>query len=669
MAYLELTLLGPCRFALDGAAIAHFESNKARALLAFLAVEHHHPRSRSGLADLLWATSSSDAGSNFRRALANLRRIIGDRSAHPPYLYVTRETVQFNLTSNASVDVVRFLDLVKKTEAQPGQPGWVENLEQAVALYRGLFLEGLNLEDCPEFELWMTMTRHALLQLAIGAFFRLAEHYAMQAEVERALAHYQGCLALDSCHEAAQRGMMRLLAAHGQRAAALARYTSFRHQLLQDLEAQPETRTEELVEAIRQGRLAPDPNPDRPGAAKEPMVASARLYQGTDHVVAGREAQLAVLHNCARQAERGRGCSAFVVGEAGSGKSFLLHAFADQLVRGDQGWLFAFGSCTALFGIGDPYQPFMDVVRALVSSGAEAFGTNLPSAADLLTVNQVAYFDRFTHSLERLAQRHPLVLALDNLQWADAGTIALLYHLAQCLAHRRVLIVGAYRSNSLDKGENRHHLTTAVQELCQQPGGAVIDLDQVDGRHFVDTLLDLQSNHLDEQFRDNLVRHTEGHALFTVELLYALRAAGRLTQGTDGYWQIADDIDWAAMPPHVEALIRERIDSLTVTDRALLNVACIEGDEFTAEIAAAISGIDLRSAIDRLSGDLTTQHRLVYATRVRQFCSPSCSCYRFRHHLFRAFLYDALDSVQREQLHRQVTKELGILRAEQNTLS
>ncbi|MFN8464347.1 MAG: AAA family ATPase [Caldilineaceae bacterium] len=662
MAYLELTLLGPCRFALDGAPIAHFESNKVRALLAFLAVEHHHPRSRSGLADLLWAAGSSDAGSNFRRALANLRSVIGDRSAHPPYLYITRNTVQFNLASDVTVDAVRFLDLAQKSAAQPG---WVDNLEQAVVLYRGSFLEGFNLDDCPEFELWMTMTREALLQLATGALFRLAEHYAMHAEVERALAHYYRCLALDSCHEAAQRGMMRLLAAHGQRGAALARYTAFRTQLLQDLQVQPDMRTEELVEAIRHGLFDPDPNLDMPGTAKESIVVSTWPSHGPGRVVAGREPQLAILHNCAREVERRRGSIAFVVGEAGSGKTCLLHAFADQLAFSDRSWMCAFGSCTSLLGIGDQYQPFLDIVHELVSSGAEPFGTNLSLAADLLAIQQVADFDRLTRSLECLAQRRPLLLALDNLHWAGAGTIALLYHLAQSLSHRRVLIVGAYRTNSLDKGENEHHLTMAVQELCQQPGGAVIDLDQADGRHFINALLDWQPNHFNEQFRDNLVRHTEGHALFTTEILHALRAAGHLVQGTDGCWQVAGDIDWGAMPPHVHALISERIDSLSTTDRALLNVACIEGDEFTAEIAAAISGINLHSAIDRLSGDLTTQHRLVYATRVRQLFSTSCSCYRFRHHLFRAYLYDALDSVKREQLHRQVTNEIATLRAEQ----
>ena len=225
MARLELILLGPCQFALDGATIAHVESNKVRGLLAFLAVEHHRPRPRAGLADSCGRpVQATPPRSNFRRALANLRAAIGDRTAHPPYLHITRETVQFNLASDATVDVVRFLSLVKTPDTQPA---WVQNLEQAVALYRGPFLEGLDLDDCPEFEQWMTTTRSALEQLATGALFRLAEHYHIQAEGERALALYRRCLALDPFHEAAQRGLMRLLAANGQRAAALAHYAHF----------------------------------------------------------------------------------------------------------------------------------------------------------------------------------------------------------------------------------------------------------------------------------------------------------------------------------------------------------------------------------------------------------------------------------------------------------
>ena len=111
MARLELTLFGPCQISLDGAVVVHVESNKVRALLAFLAVEHHRPRAHDGLADLLWPDLPVNAArSNFRRTLASLRSTIGDRIAQPPHLFITRETVQFNLDSDVAVDAVQFID-------------------------------------------------------------------------------------------------------------------------------------------------------------------------------------------------------------------------------------------------------------------------------------------------------------------------------------------------------------------------------------------------------------------------------------------------------------------------------------------------------------------------------------------------------------------------------
>jgi hypothetical protein len=87
-----------------------------------------------------------------------------------------------------------------------------------------------------------------------------------------------------------------------------------------------------------------------------------------DHPFAGREKELAALHACARQAAQGRGVVAFVVGEAGSGKTSLLHEFARQLQRGHSPWLLALGSGAGLLGLGDLFQPVVDALRMLVDS-------------------------------------------------------------------------------------------------------------------------------------------------------------------------------------------------------------------------------------------------------------------------------------------------------------
>ncbi|MFZ1711434.1 MAG: BTAD domain-containing putative transcriptional regulator, partial [Anaerolineae bacterium] len=226
MAHLDLTLFGPFQLTLDHQVIERFESNKVRALLAFLAVEHRRPHSREALAELLWPGHTIEAArGNFRRALANLRAVLNDQTAQPPYLHITREALQFNLAADVTVDAVRFLALAQTPESQPG---WASNLEQALALYRGPFLEGFHADDCQEFEQWITAGRSELEQLAARALFWLAQHDHVQGDLAQALPRYRRCLALNPYDEAAQRGLMLALVDSDQHGAALARYAAYR---------------------------------------------------------------------------------------------------------------------------------------------------------------------------------------------------------------------------------------------------------------------------------------------------------------------------------------------------------------------------------------------------------------------------------------------------------
>ena len=112
MARLSVSLLGPFQATLDGQPIASFESDKVRALLAYLAAEAGRGHPREKLAGLLWPERPEPAArSNLAHALAVLRQAIGDRGAAVPVLLISRETIQFNRESDAFVDVLAFTDL------------------------------------------------------------------------------------------------------------------------------------------------------------------------------------------------------------------------------------------------------------------------------------------------------------------------------------------------------------------------------------------------------------------------------------------------------------------------------------------------------------------------------------------------------------------------------
>jgi tetratricopeptide (TPR) repeat protein len=281
---------------------------------------------------------------------------------------------------------------------------------------------------------------------------------------------------------------------------------------------------------------------------------------------------------------------------------------------------------------------------------------------------QSALFEQYTRVMHALARRAPLLLILDDLQWADAGSIHLLFHLARQLAGKRILVAGLYRPADVALGREgtRHPLEPVVNELQRHFGNTQVALSQADGRQFVEALLDSQPNRLDPGFREALYWQTEGHALFTVEMLRGLQERGDLRQDEQGQWVESAELNWNALPARVEAVIKERLNRLLPALQEVLKVASVEGEQFTAEVVARVQGVSERELIGQLSGVLDRQQDLIRVQGVRRFgdAGQTLSQYRFRHILFQKFLYDELDPVERVYLHQAVGNELEQLYAE-----
>ena len=250
MGHLSLSFLGPFRAQFNGTPVTAFDSAKVRALLAYLAVESDRAHAREVLAGLLWSDCANrDALSNLRGALANLREAIHDREANPPYLFITRDTIQFNVASDSSCDVVT---LFQQTADQSN----FQNLQSAIGLYHGAFLEGFSLADSPAFEEWVLLKREQLNRLVLSALHRLADHCEERGEYERAQTYARQQLELEPWDEQAHQQLMRLLAFSGQRSAALAQYEMCHRLLKQELQVAPSRETTALYETIRDGKLA-----------------------------------------------------------------------------------------------------------------------------------------------------------------------------------------------------------------------------------------------------------------------------------------------------------------------------------------------------------------------------------------------------------------------------
>lgn len=258
----NLFLFGAPRFEVEGQFIS-FHRNRALALAAVLAVSPE-PQARDSLLALLWPVfETDDARNNLRRELSHLRALLGEDA-----LIADRSTVVLN-RSTLHVDLWAFEQRLDEARAhQASHPGSLcdacaRSLGAAVDLYTADFLAGFGLPDSPAFDEWQSLERERLRRLAVGALDRLAAWRQGRGEHESAAGLAQRLLSLEPLHEPAHRLLMEALAASGQRPAALRHYDRLRLRLAEEVSAEPEPATSELIEVIRRA-AGVSGTPDRP---------------------------------------------------------------------------------------------------------------------------------------------------------------------------------------------------------------------------------------------------------------------------------------------------------------------------------------------------------------------------------------------------------------------
>ena len=710
---LRVQLLGTFAVLLDGTPLTRFRSSKVRALLAYLAMESGRPHRREALATLLWGEyPQRDALRSLSQALTNLRSLLAPLAqagaSAGPLLSITHQSVQLHPDwERVWVDAHAFDSLLAAADPRHPSalkpPDVADLLAEAVALYRGPFLAGLSLPDSPQFEEWAILHREQRHQATMMALEHLVSHYlaAGRTEMVQHYAHRQ--LGLEAWSESGHQALMIALALQGQRGAALQQYEACRRVLAEELGVEPSAHTEALARQIREG--VPSQATTGSDSPDIPFVA--------------RERELAQLDQALAQALSGRGQVIMVTGEAGTGKTALLTHFARHAQEAHR-WLFvASGRCGAFAGLGDPLPPFREILRSLtgepdglwpgdtgdpehsrrqialfpkavetlLSEGPDLIGRLVSAEAltaraetlaqsgdswrDLLAAHlqrsqagmspppqPEALFGQVTRVLQTVAVQQTLLLLIDDLQWADAATLSLLFYLGRQLAGSRILVVGAYRPSEANHDPTGQPKPTEsiVHEFTRLWGNIRVDLDQVDGRRFVDALLDAEPNRLPEGFRDRLTQHTGGHALFTTELLRAFQERGDLVHDDEGHWIKGPDLHWEVLPPRVEAVIAERVGRLPRDGRRLLEAASVQGESFSLEVAAHALGKEPSRAREWLSSPPTSRSRLVEALGIQALSSGGqpLSRYRFAHALFQEYLYGCLDAVERAHLHREV---------------
>ncbi len=465
------------------------------------------------------------------------------------------------------------------------------------------------------------------------------------------------------------------------------------------------------------------PVPSFPGKPGLPgfLAETAAEAPGQRPVFVARDQELAQLGKWLDAGLAGKGQVVFVTGEAGSGKTALLQEFSHRAQEANPDLIVASGKCNAHTGIGDPYFPFIEIMglltgdveakwaagaisrdhalrlwnllplsaRALLDGGQDLINIFVPGAtlvsrsesaagpADWLaalkkfverksslppdsTLQQSTLFEQYTRLLLALAKQKPLLLILDDLQWVDAGSAGLLFHLGRRLGGSRILVLGAFRSSeiAIGRGGGRHPMEPIRNEFKSAFGDVEIEVGKAEERLFVDKFIDSEPNRLDDKFRQTLYLQTKGHPLFTVELLRTMQERGALVKDGEGRWMEGPEFHWDTLPARIDAVIEERVNRLDENLRETLSIASVEGEEFTAEVIARLRDAEVFALIRMLSRELEKRHHLVSAKGIRQLANQRLSLYLFQNILFQRYLYNRLDAVERAHLHEQVGKTL-----------
>lgn len=339
MAALELALLGRPQIMLHGQPL-EITSHKAQALLYYLAMSGQ-THSRQALAGLLWTDlDETSARRNLRVELLKVRADLD------PFLIAGRDTIAFDRTTEHHLDVVKF-----ETNLRSGEVTF-EQIQDAVALYRGEFLEDFHVRDAPFFEEWVTNERERLWQMARQTLLRLINHYIQRHNFDAGITCARKLLKQEPWSEEAHQQLMRLLALSGQRSAALAQYELCSQALNDEFGVPPSDETNALYDQIESGTLGPEAGalfavPQLQPSVTAPPPPQAPPFQAPPALLhfVGRTAELATLQAHLHQPQRNRLVA--LVGMGGLGKTTLAaHVAHDLRTHFPDGVLWAYAAST-----------------------------------------------------------------------------------------------------------------------------------------------------------------------------------------------------------------------------------------------------------------------------------------------------------------------------------
>jgi DNA-binding SARP family transcriptional activator/predicted ATPase len=594
-----------------------FRTRKVLALLVYLAVERGL-HSRDSLMALLWPESSqSSAAAALRTTLSRLRKALG-----PAGDVLITEAGNVGFDSNYSVD----LDWLRTAAHEDTSP---DELRSILTVDRGEFLDGFSLPDAPAFDDWVSTQRGACLRQLEMVYDRLSQHLLSIHDSAAAVETAARWVIRAPLSEQAYRRLMAAHALNGQRPAALLTYHQLQDTLKKELGLQPGRETVLLASSIDQGRIGVERLDSSPKIGR---VSSTDRQRRLSLPLVGRSAEHSRLVESFHQIGGEKAQAVVIIGAAGVGKTRLVNSFRDWALLDSpeteiwQGKAFETGGRLAfqpvvealrirLDQVNAPEDLLEDVWLAELSQLMPELRARYPDLPMPLTGNanfvRARLFESIATLGNALAARHPSVLILDDMQWADADTLDLIHYLARRWAEMKAPILllltvrqEAYAADtSLREWLARLERDTSLTRLL---------LDNLSGAAVEELVKSLAGDGGNETatsaFAAWLWAETRGLPFFVEALLQMLIEQGVLfAVGDQGLaYSFASALEHVRsvarvpLPPGVREVIRVRLEGLSKQAGALLLAAAVLGRACTFESMCQIADLQETDALDPL---------------------------------------------------------------------
>ena len=600
-------------------------------LLAYLLLQGDKPHPRQRLACVFWPDADeSQARAYLRQDLMRLRRTLPQADQ---FLLVDNKTLQWNFQAPFTVDVSEFERALLKADAcQETDDGMATRhaLEQVVRLYQGKLLP-----DCHDE--WLDLERERLHQKGLDALERLVQVLAGQQEYRLAIQSAQQLLQLDPLHEAGYCQLMRLQALAGNRAAAIQTYHHCMDVLREELGVSPSAATRHAYEHLlleKNSQTVADQEVTEGENDDKQKLSLLTVFQPETGQSSDSDPQLQHLPLVGRDREwsmiQAWLTSALnqtspqlllLMGEPGIGKTRLLEELGIILQADGVDILWGRGFESEMMR---PYGAWIDAMRATqhVDNLSPELKALLQGESQTSLVDRSRLFDAVVTWLVQL--NRPIAIVLDDIQWLDEASTALLHYVARVL-NRSVWFACAARCREIEDNLPVHKF---VQAIRRENRLQTIDLKPLDVNHTAQ-LANTITAHIDVH---QVFAGSGGNPLFILEIV-------RGQEGTD--------------QSTLAALIQERLSHLSTTAGELVPWAAALGRSFNPETMANITDYPLPQL-------LTAMEELEKHSIIR----PSSSLaghdgYDFAHDVVRQVAYQQLSPPRRRLVHLHIAQVLN----------